>query len=87
MVDKKFVAESIIGGVAITLVSYFYNSTPGLVGAVWYGFPLTWARYLLVGPQYSPWSFDFVGLIADIIIWSIVVGVVLFLIERVKSNK
>lgn len=86
--DKKFWAESAIGGIVITLISYFYNGTPsGLVGAVWFGFPLTWVRYLLVGPQYSPWAVDVVGLIADIIIWSVVVAVVLFIVEKAKAKK
>lgn len=87
MVDKKFAGESVIGGIVITLISYFYVGTPsGLVGAVWYGFPLTWIRYLLVGPQYSPWSVDYVGLVADIVIWAIVIAIVLTLYKRMKGH-
>ena len=54
MVDKKVVAGSVGGGILITLLSYFHNSTPQIVGAVWHGFPMTWIKYPLVGPQYNP---------------------------------
>ncbi|MDE1855359.1 MAG: hypothetical protein KGH57_03530 [Candidatus Micrarchaeota archaeon] len=90
MMEKKFIAESVIGGVVITLVSFLYNSTPGggLVGATWYGFPLTWIRYLVVNTQqYSPWAIDYAGLIADIIIWAMVVAVVLFLVKGRSSPR
>ncbi|MDE1762308.1 MAG: hypothetical protein KGH78_03905 [Candidatus Micrarchaeota archaeon] len=85
--DNKLVAESAAGGIVITLLSYFYNGTPHLVGATWYGFPLTWIRYLVVGPQYNPWAVDFLGLIVDIIVWSVVVAAVLILIGRKKRGK
>ncbi|MDE1873960.1 MAG: hypothetical protein KGI04_02465 [Candidatus Micrarchaeota archaeon] len=88
MTDKKFIAESVGAGIVITLISYFYNGTPsGLVGAVWYGFPLTWIRYLVVGPQYSPWALDAVGLIADIVIWSVVAAIVLFIAMKYGKHK
>lgn len=86
MMDKKLIMEAAVGGAAITLLTYLYRGTPsGLVGTVWYGFPLTWVRYLLVGPQYSPWAVDFVGLIADIIIWTVVVAIALFAAKRMKK--
>ena len=84
---KKLIAESVIGGIAITLLSYLYNGTPSIVGAVWYGFPLTWIRYLVVGPQYNPWAVDIVGLVVDVVVWSVVVGVVLFVLQRGKTKK
>ena len=89
MIDERFLAESAIGGVVITLVSFIYNGTPGggFVGATWYGFPLTWIRYLVVGPQYSPWVVDYIGLIADIIIWAIVIAIMLFLYNKVSGGK
>ena len=89
MMDKKFIGESVGGGIAITLLSYFFNSTPGggLVGATWYGFPLTWIRYLAVGPQYNPWAVDIVGLIADIVIWSVIVAIVLLTFKKMKKSK
>ena len=82
MVDKKVVAGSVGGGILITLLSYFHNSTPQIVGAVWHGFPMTWIRYLLVGPQYNPWALDVVGLIVDIIAWSVVAYVVLIIVKN-----
>jgi len=69
---------SVIVGTLITLLTGYINSTPGqLVGATWYGLPATWLRYLVIGPQYNPWVVDTTGLLADIVLWSVVVGLVL----------
>lgn len=85
--DYKFAVESVVGGAVITGISFLYNSIPsGIVGANgWYGFPMTWISYLVVGPQYSPWSISWTGLIVDIVIWAIVVAIVLTLLKRYKK--
>lgn len=87
MSNKRLAVESAIGGIAITLLSFLYDSTPHIVGAVWHGFPLTWMRYLLVGPQYNPWAVDYFGLVVDVVAWSAVVAAVLILLRRLRQKK
>jgi len=87
-ISKMFAVKSIVGGAVITLVTGLYNSTPGggLVGATWYGFPVTWIRWLAVGPQYSPWAVDWMGLVIDLVVWIIVVGIVLYLAKGMMKK-
>ncbi len=63
-------------GVVFTLLTGLVNTTPGggFVGATWYGFPDTWLRYLMVGPQYNPWVVDYTGLLVDIVLWTVVIS-------------
>ena len=74
----KFVVVSILVGVVVTLLTGYVNSTPSqLLGATWYGFPATWLRYLVVGPQYNPWVVSILGLVVDVVLWSVVAALVL----------
>lgn len=84
--NVKIPVIAILGGVAITLLTGLVSSTPaGLVGARWYGFPLPWLFRLIVAPQYFPWKVDALNLIADLIFWIIVVGIVAFIIKIAKK--
>ena len=79
---------AVIGGIVITLITGLINTTPGmLVGAVWYGFPFHWLIMYVVAPQYFPWHVRPVRLILDIIVWTIVVWVILFLVSKVRKKK
>ena len=81
--------KAAVSGVVVTLLSGLYNSTPpGLVvGAAWYGLPLTWVRRLVVAPQYNPWKIGITGLIVDLIFWIVIAGVVIFVITYAMSSK
>ena len=72
---------SVIGGVTITLLTALIPSRL-LVGATHYGLPLAWRTRLVLHPQYNPWRINMPNLVIDIVIWSVVVGVVIFLIRR-----
>ena len=50
---------------------------PLLVGAMWYGVPLVWLIRLVLAPEHFPWRVDVLGLVADIIVWAVVVGLLL----------
>ena len=88
METLKFLAvKSIVGGAIITLVTGLYNSTPSeLVGAAWYGFPMTWIRKLVVAPQYNPWTIDYTGLILDLIVWIVVVGIIVLIVKGMMKK-
>ena len=78
MSESKLVIVSVAVAAVITLLTGHVNSTPGqLLGSSWYGFPATWLRYLVVGPQYNPWVVSYSGLVVDLILWTVVVWLLL----------
>ena len=83
----KLFVFGVIGGIVITLLTGLIRNTPAmLMGAVWYGYPLPWLIRMIVAPQYFPWIVDPFPLIADIIVWTIIVAAVL-LVKQKKLNK
>jgi len=83
MVELKKVLMALVGGIAITIVTGLMPNTPGmLVGATWYGYPLAWLIRMVVAPEYFPWKVEIGGLIADIVVWTLIVLVVLLVAVR-----
>jgi len=83
----KTLIFAIIGGVVITLLTGLINRTPPmLVGAVYYGYPFAWLEMLVIAPQYFPWVVRPVRLILDIVVWTIVVWVILFVVSKVRKK-
>jgi hypothetical protein len=77
---------SIFGGEIITLLTGLFSSTPQmLVGAQWYGFPLAWLIRMIVAPEYNPWKVEFLNFIGDIIVWSVVLFVIVFIADKVRK--
>jgi hypothetical protein len=83
------VGLAIVAGVVITLITGLLSSTPsGLVGAVWYGYPLNWINRLVIAPTAgNPWVVQWVNLVVDIVVWSIVALIVLMLIGMTRKHK
>jgi hypothetical protein len=83
----KIVILSLIGGVAITVLTGLLSNMPTpLLGAEHYGYPLPWLFRLILAPEYFPWRVDVMALIVDVVIWTIVIGVVLFVLTKVKPS-
>lgn len=83
MVELKKVLIAVVGGVAITLVTGLMSNTPAmLVGATWYGYPLVWLIRMVVAPEYFPWKVEIVGLLADIVVWTLIVLIILMVAMR-----
>jgi hypothetical protein len=83
----KAVTLAVAGGVVITLLTGLVDNTPeGLMGAVWYGYPLPWLVMRVLAPQYFPWVLRPLRFIVDIVVWSIVVWVILFLLSKVRKK-
>jgi len=83
----KTVIFAVIGGVVITLLTGLVNNTPeGLVGAVWYGYPLPWLVMRVVAPEYFPWVVRPIRLILDIVVWTIAVWVILFVVYKARKK-
>lgn len=88
MKNLKNVVESAIAAAVITLVSGLVPSTPAqLVGASWYGWPITWIRKLVIAPQYNPWLVDWYGLVADFIIWFVISWIILYILSTYMKPK
>jgi hypothetical protein len=76
----KLLTFAAIGGIAITLLTGLFPSTPEmLVGAVWYGYPLAWLVRQLGNPAYpTVYNLRPLRFVADIVGWAIIVAIVLF---------
>ena len=84
---SKIFLYSIIGGVTITIVTgLILNTANRLIGATRYGYPFSWLIRMIIAPQYFPWRIDLTNLILDIVIWSVVVGIIIFLILYLQSK-
>ena len=77
---------SILGGEIITLLTGLFSSTPQMmVGAEWYGFPFAWLIRMIVAPEYNPWRIEFLNLIADVVVWSLILLVIIFIADKVRK--
>jgi len=82
---QTVIVIAIVVGVAITLASGLFSNTPsGLVGAVHFGYPLPWLHQV-VYPN-APLEVDAVILLIDSVIWIVIVGLILFLIESLRRR-
>jgi hypothetical protein len=82
----KIVILSLIEGVAITLLTGLLSNMPAmLVGAVHYGYPVPWLFRFVLAPEYFPWRVDVIALVADVIVWAVVVGVSCVLSQLASS--
>jgi hypothetical protein len=83
----RAVLIAVAGGVLLTLLTGLLSNTPEMmVGATHYGYPLAWLIRMIVAPQYFPWVVDYLGLLADIVFWSIIVGIVLLAIGMARKR-
>ncbi len=77
---------SVFGGEIITLLTGLFSSTPQmLVGAEWFGFPLAWLIRMIVAPEYNPWRIEFLSFLADVVVWSVILFVIVFIVEKVRK--
>ncbi len=83
--NLKAPLSAITVGIIITLLTgLISNTVPMLVGAIHYGYPLAWLTRLVIAPQYFPWRVDVFNLIVDIIVWSIIAGIIIFVFKRLR---
>jgi hypothetical protein len=83
----RAVLSAIVGGALLTLLTGLFSNTPEMmVGATHYGYPLPWLIRMIVAPEYFPWLVDYVNLLADVIVWSIIVGIVLLVVGMARKK-
>ena len=82
----------IIGGVAIALLSALYSQdmTVGLGASITgYGLPLLWLEKVVVVYPGNPTAYSLYGsglyLLADIIIWTIIVAIIYMVYKQIKK--
>ena len=81
----KIFGLSLIWGVVITLLTgLLSNMSAMLVGEVHYGYPVPWLFRLVLAPEYFPWRVNVAALVADVIVWTIVVAVGLLVWTKIK---
>jgi hypothetical protein len=85
-IKYKLIFISLTFGIVITLVSSLF-SHPNVVGANWWGYPLTWLTQVVVSPEYSPpLNVNWFNLIIDIIFWTIISLVIIFALFKKKMK-
>ena len=85
MKGQTVIVIAIVVGVAITLASGLFSNTPsGLLGAVHFGYPLPWLHQV-VYPN-APLEVDALILLVDAVIWTVIAGLILFLIESIRRR-
>lgn len=85
MNNIKTLIASLIIGIVITLVTGLINTTPNLVGATWYGWPVAWMYHYVTYPPST--AYNYVNLVIDIVVWFIIALVVLSVAMRVMKKK
>lgn len=79
--------SSIIGGLIITLLTGLISNTPPmLVGATHYGYPFAWLTRLVLAPEYFPWRVNALTLVADMIVWAVIIGIVLRVLAPARAG-
>ena len=82
--NVKVLIYSFIGGVIITLLTGL-APVRMLVGATHYGYPFSWLTRLVIAPEHFPWRVNALTLIVDIIVWSLVIGIVQLVLARTRK--
>ena len=89
--SMKMLIYAVVAGVVITLLTGLIGNTPEmggqpLMGAVYFGYPFAWLEMMVVAPQYFPWVVRPLRLILDVVVWTVVVWVILFVVSKVKKK-
>lgn len=85
--NKMIIIFSIIGGIISTLITgLIVNTPPMLMGASHFGYPFPWLIKLIIHPKYFPWRVNILYLVVDIIIWSLIIGVISFIALKIRKS-
>jgi len=82
--NKKVVLGGIVGGIVLTLLTGFIEA-PSMMGATNYGYPFVWLTQYIIAPEYFPWHVHPVRIVLDVIVWSIIVALVLYVFFRKRK--
>ena len=75
-----------LGGVVVALPTGLVSNMPPMwLGATLYGYPLAWLSRLVLAPEYVPWRIDWANLIIDVVVWTVMIGLAMFILTRIKK--
>jgi hypothetical protein len=40
---------------------------------------------MIIAPEYNPWRIDFLNFLADVVAWSVIIIVIVFLLARTRK--
>lgn len=88
MKSRGLVVGGAVGiGALVAAATGLVDVTPtNLVGARWYGLPLTWLRRLILAPQYYPWRVDALNLTVDVVFWCALAAVVAWVALKLRPG-
>ena len=81
MIDKRTVLVSILGGIAITLITGLIPKRV-LAGGTHYGWPMAWLIRLVLAPHYFPWKVLPTWLVIDVILWGLLVFILYYYLRN-----
>lgn len=77
----KLLGLSLGGSIVITLVPL-----RTLMGGTHYGSLMAWLVRRVLAPEYFPWRENLLGLVADVVVWTVVVLLLLLVYERLRDS-
>ncbi|MDE1823289.1 MAG: hypothetical protein KGI00_03075 [Candidatus Micrarchaeota archaeon] len=75
-----FLVPALFVGLFMAFITALIPSTPALlVGAAWYGMPISWIVRMVVAPQYNPWRIEYASFILDVLFWFVVAAIAMYI--------
>lgn len=56
------------------------------MGGTHYGFPMAWLVHRVLAPEFFPWRVNWLGLVVDVFVWTVVSLATIVLYSRVRSH-
>ena len=85
MKTSTMAGASVIIGIVIALATGLINTTPNLIGATWYGWPIAWMTVpVTLNP--SP-NYNFTNLAIDIAAWFVIALIALSIARFATSRR
>jgi hypothetical protein len=84
MKTNMIVIVALVIGIIISGLTGLINTTPVIIGATWYGWPVAWMYNYVTYPPST--AFNYVNLVVDIVIWTVVAFVILWIAMRGKKK-
>lgn len=82
---NRRLALSLAGGVVLTLLTGLVPLRT-LMGATHYGLPMAWLVRRVLAPEFFPWRLEPLGLVVDLLVWTVVALAVIVAVERFRGT-
>ncbi|MFC5368866.1 hypothetical protein [Salinirubrum litoreum] len=82
----RLLAVALGGGIVLTLLSGLVPVRT-LAGGVHYGLPMAWLVRRILAPEFFPWRVNWLGLVVDIVVWTVILALLLVVSERLRNRQ